>query len=156
MSTQAELERAVAAHRASGRRIVLTNGCFDILHAGHVRYLQQARTLGDVLVVAINSDESVRRIKGADRPINGQADRVLVVAALACVDHVVLFGEDTPVDLVRAVRPDVYVKGGDYDLADLPEAPVVHGYGGQVRLLPYLPGRSTTEIVTRINASRET
>jgi len=144
------LVRALAADRAAGRRTVFTNGCFDILHTGHVQYLQQASALGDILVVAINSDESVRRLKGAGRPINPQGDRATVLAALACVDHVVVFGEDTPVRLVELLRPDVYVKGGDYDVATLPEAPVVSAYGGQVRILPYLDGRSTTAILDRL------
>lgn len=136
--------------RAAGRRVVFTNGCFDILHAGHVRYLRQARALGDLLVVAVNSDASVRRLKGSGRPVNPQEDRVEVLAALACVDHVLVFDSDTPVDLVRQVRPDVYVKGGDYDVAALPEAPVVRAYGGEVRILPYLPGRSTSAVLDRI------
>jgi rfaE bifunctional protein nucleotidyltransferase chain/domain len=148
-----ELLRAVRAHRAAGRRIVFTNGCFDILHAGHVRYLAQARELGDVLVVALNSDGSVQRLKGAGRPVNTEADRATVVAALACVDHVAVFAEDTPVRLIEAVRPEVYVKGGDYDVEALPEAPVVRAYGGEVRILPYLPGRSTTAVLARMRSS---
>lgn len=144
---------AVAAHRAAGRRIVFTNGCFDILHAGHVRYLQQARDLGDMLVVAVNSDESVRRLKGSGRPINTAPDRAAVVAALACVDHVAMFSEATPVRLIEELRPDVYVKGGDYDAATLPEAEVVRAYGGEVRILPLLAGRSTTAILHRMRSS---
>jgi D-beta-D-heptose 7-phosphate kinase / D-beta-D-heptose 1-phosphate adenosyltransferase len=144
------LVNVVSGHRAAGRRTVFTNGCFDVLHAGHVRYLQQARALGDVLVVGLNSDESVQRLKGRGRPVNPQDDRCTVLAALACVDHVVVFGEDTPVRLVARLRPEVYVKGGDYDAACLPEARVVEGYGGQVRILPYLDGRSTTALLNRI------
>jgi D-beta-D-heptose 7-phosphate kinase/D-beta-D-heptose 1-phosphate adenosyltransferase len=140
----------LARHRAAGHRIVLTNGCFDILHAGHVTYLQAARALGDVLVVAVNSDDSVRRLKGPDRPVHTAADRMLVLSALSCVDHVVEFGADTPVRLVERVRPDVYAKGGDYDLADLPEAPIVHSYGGAVRLLPFVARHSTTRILQRL------
>jgi D-beta-D-heptose 7-phosphate kinase/D-beta-D-heptose 1-phosphate adenosyltransferase len=147
---EATLLRLVAEHRAAGRRVVFTNGCFDILHRGHVRYLRQARTLGDVLVVAVNSDESVRRIKGPGRPIIPAEDRAAVLAALSVVDHVVIFAEETPVRLVAAVRPDVYVKGGDYRAEALPEAAVVWGYGGEVRILPYLPGRSTTAILARV------
>jgi D-beta-D-heptose 7-phosphate kinase/D-beta-D-heptose 1-phosphate adenosyltransferase len=146
----AELERALAVFRADGCRIILTNGCFDLLHAGHVRYLKAARELGDMLVVGLNSDASVRRLKGPGRPINSEYDRAEVLEALACVDVVVVFAEDTPVRLVAAARPDVYVKGGDYDVATLPEAPIVHSYGGEVRILPYLDGRSTTAIVDRL------
>lgn len=145
------LEAFLAGHRRAGRRIVLTNGCFDILHAGHVAYLAQARALGDALLVAVNSDDSVRRLKGPGRPVHTAADRMFVLSALSCVDHVVAFVEDTPVRLVDRVRPDVYAKGGDYDLADLPEAPVVRAYGGQVRLLPFVEGHSTTGILRRLS-----
>ncbi len=138
--------------REAGRRVVFTNGCFDVLHAGHVRYLAQARALGDVLVVGLNSDASVRRLKGAGRPVNPQDDRATVLAALRCVDHVVVFDEDMPVRLVGLVRPDLYVKGGDYTADALPEAPVVRRHGGEVRILPYLDGRSTSAILARIEA----
>jgi D-beta-D-heptose 7-phosphate kinase / D-beta-D-heptose 1-phosphate adenosyltransferase len=140
----------VARHRAAGRRIVFTNGCFDVLHRGHVAYLQAARALGDVLVVGLNSDRSVRRLKGPGRPINTTEDRAAVLDALGCVDHVVAFDEDSPRALIRTVRPEVYVKGGDYTPELLPEAPLVTELGGQVRILGYLPGRSTTGLVARI------
>jgi rfaE bifunctional protein nucleotidyltransferase chain/domain len=132
--------------------VVFTNGCFDVLHRGHVRYLDQARGLGDVLVVAVNSDDSVRRLKGADRPVNPVEDRVAVLAALACVDHVVVFEEDSPAALIETVRPDVYVKGGDYPPEMVPEAPLVRRLGGQVRTLGYVPDRSTSAIIDRIRA----
>jgi D-beta-D-heptose 7-phosphate kinase / D-beta-D-heptose 1-phosphate adenosyltransferase len=144
------LARTVAEHRRHGRRIVFTNGCFDVLHRGHVGYLNQAKRLGDVLVVAVNSDESVRRLKGPDRPVNPEADRVAVLAALSCVDHVVLFDADSPTELLEAVRPDVYVKGGDYRPDLIPEAPLVQRLGGEVRVLDYLYDRSTTKIIERI------
>lgn len=146
------LARAVAEHRRQGRRIVFTNGCFDVLHRGHVGYLNQAKRLGDVLVVAVNSDRSVRRLKGADRPVNPEADRVAVLAALSCVDHVVLFDADSPVALLEAVRPDVYVKGGDYRPELIPEASLVRRLGGEVRVLDYLYDRSTSKIIERIRA----
>jgi D-beta-D-heptose 7-phosphate kinase/D-beta-D-heptose 1-phosphate adenosyltransferase len=146
----AALVATVAEHRAHGRRIVFTNGCFDVLHRGHVRYLDQARRLGDVLVVAVNSDASVRRLKGPERPVNPEEDRVAVLAALSTVDHVTLFDGDTPADLIALVRPDVYVKGGDYRPDQLPEAPLVRGLGGEVRVLDYLPDRSTSTIIDRI------
>lgn len=143
---------AVTRHRASGRRVVFTNGCFDVLHRGHVRYLEQARTLGDLLVVAVNSDESVRRLKGYDRPVNPVEDRVAVLAALACVDYVVVFDDDSPAALIEAVRPEVYVKGGDYPSELVPEAPLVRRLGGEVHTLSYVPDRSTSAIIDRIRA----
>ncbi|HEY0575961.1 MAG TPA: D-glycero-beta-D-manno-heptose 1-phosphate adenylyltransferase [Pseudonocardia sp.] len=145
-----ELVDAVAEHRAEGRRIVFTNGCFDVLHRGHVAYLEQARQLGDVLVVALNSDASVARLKGPDRPVNPAADRASVLSALRCVDHVVVFEEDTPIRLLELVRPEVYAKGGDYTPQMLPETPVVRRLGGEVRVLDYLSDHSTTAIVRRI------
>ncbi|MGN9811088.1 D-glycero-beta-D-manno-heptose 1-phosphate adenylyltransferase [Micromonospora sp. BQ11] len=148
----AELETIVAEHRSAGRSVVFTNGCFDVLHRGHVRYLEQARALGDLLVVAVNSDGSVRRLKGTDRPVNPVEDRVALLAALACVDHVVVFEEDSPSRLIEVVRPDVYVKGGDYPPEMVPEAPLVRRLGGQVRTLGYVPDRSTSAIIDRIRA----
>ncbi|MFK3981494.1 D-glycero-beta-D-manno-heptose 1-phosphate adenylyltransferase [Micromonospora sp. NPDC050397] len=150
------LDALIARHRREGRSVVFTNGCFDVLHRGHVRYLDQARTLGDVLVVAVNSDHSVRRLKGADRPVNPVEDRVAVLAALACVDHVVVFEEDSPAALIETVRPDVYVKGGDYPPEMVPEAPLVRRLGGQVRTLGYVPDRSTSAIIDRIRAQSTT
>ncbi|WP_433389340.1 D-glycero-beta-D-manno-heptose 1-phosphate adenylyltransferase [Micromonospora sp. KLBMP9576] len=147
-----ELAALVAEHRRAGRAIVFTNGCFDVLHRGHVRYLQQARALGDLLVVAVNSDGSVRRLKGPDRPVNPVEDRIALLAALACVDHVVVFEEDSPAGLIETVRPDVYVKGGDYPPEMVPEAPLVRRLGGQVRTLGYVPDRSTSAIIDRIRA----
>jgi rfaE bifunctional protein nucleotidyltransferase chain/domain len=136
--------------------VVFTNGCFDVLHPGHVRYLTQARALGDLLVVAVNSDGSVRRLKGPDRPVNPVEDRTALLAALECVDHVVVFEEDSPAPLIEAVRPDVYVKGGDYPPEMVPEAPLVRRLGGQVRTLGYVPDRSTSAIIDRIRAQSGT
>ena len=148
--SQRELLLVLTEHRRRGHRIVFTNGCFDVLHRGHVGYLRQARALGDVLIVALNSDDSVRRLKGPSRPVNPLEDRASVVGALACVDLVTAFSEDSPVGLIEAVRPDVYAKGGDYTPQMLPEAPVVERLGGQVRVLDYLSDHSTTAIVSRI------
>ncbi|MGN9807624.1 D-glycero-beta-D-manno-heptose 1-phosphate adenylyltransferase [Micromonospora sp. L32] len=148
----AELAAIVGDHRRAGRSIVFTNGCFDVLHPGHVRYLEQARALGDLLVVAVNSDGSVRRLKGPDRPVNPVEDRIALLAALSCVDHVVVFEEDSPAALIETVRPDVYVKGGDYPPEMVPEAPLVRRLGGQVRTLGYVPDRSTSAIIERIRA----
>ncbi|MEU5911265.1 D-glycero-beta-D-manno-heptose 1-phosphate adenylyltransferase [Micromonospora sp. NPDC047527] len=147
-----ELDAIVAGHRDAGRSVVFTNGCFDVLHRGHVRYLEQARALGDLLIVAVNSDGSVRRLKGPDRPVNPVEDRGALLAALSCVDHVVVFEEDSPAALIEAVRPDVYVKGGDYPPELVPEAPLVRRLGGQVRTLGYVPDRSTSAIIERIRS----
>lgn len=152
----ARLAALIERHRRDGRSIVFTNGCFDVLHRGHVGYLQQARELGDVLVVAVNSDASVRRLKGADRPVNPVEDRVSVLAALGCVDCVVIFEEDSPAALIEVVRPDVYVKGGDYPPELVPEAPLVRRLGGQVLTLGYVPDRSTSAIIERIRGQNGT
>ncbi len=132
------------------RKVVFTNGCFDILHKGHIAYLQKAKKLGDLLVVGMNSDASVKRLKGKGRPVNSQKDRALVLSALRCVDRVVLFSEDTPEKLIRKIRPDVLVKGGDWKKKDVVGAPFVESYGGKVWLLPYIKGFSTTEILAKI------
>ncbi|WP_414171912.1 D-glycero-beta-D-manno-heptose 1-phosphate adenylyltransferase [Clavibacter tessellarius] len=142
--SQGELVDLVAAERAAGRRIVFTNGCFDVLHRGHTTYLRQAKRLGDVLVVALNSDDSVRRLKGSDRPVNTAEDRAGVLAELSCVDVITVFDTDTPIPLLEAVRPDVYAKGGDYTPEMLDETAVVRGYGGEVSILGYVPSQSTS------------
>ena len=143
------LDEALA--KREGKRLVFTNGVFDILHAGHVTYLAQARALGDLLIVGLNSDASVRLLsKGPDRPINPQADRATVLGALRAVDGVVVFEEQTPEALVLALKPEVHVKGGDYDPEQMPETPLVRSYGGEVVILPLLAGRSTTSILDRL------
>ena len=136
--------------RRRGARVVFTNGCFDILHRGHVTYLSAAKALGNILVVGVNSDAGIRRLKGPDRPINTLEDRVEVLAALSCVDHLVPFDDDTPERLIEALRPDVFVKGGDYTRDRLPEASLVERLGGEVRILPFVADRSTTRIIERI------
>ena len=144
------LTDAVARSRRHGERIVFTNGCFDILHAGHVGYLDEARELGDRLIVAINDDESVRRLKGDGRPVNRLEDRIRVLEGLAAVDWVVPFSEDTPETLLAEIRPDILVKGGDYAIGDVIGADFVRGYGGDVRVLGLVDDCSTTDIVDRI------
>jgi len=134
----------------AGLRLVFTNGCFDILHPGHVDYLQRARALGDRLIIGLNSDASVRRIKGEKRPINTERDRAQVLSGLACVDHVIIFDEDTPYELIRAVRPHVLVKGGDWPLESIVGRDIVTALGGDVLSIPMLPGYSTTGIIERI------
>jgi D-beta-D-heptose 7-phosphate kinase/D-beta-D-heptose 1-phosphate adenosyltransferase len=150
------LRDRVDEHRRQGRRIVFTNGCFDILHRGHIGYLNRAKSLGDILVVGVNDDESVRRLKGPERPINTLEDRVRVLAALSCVDHIVAFSGDTPSEIIAAIRPDVYAKGGDYTVETLPEAPLVERLGGTVRILPFVEDRSTTGIIERIRSAAGT
>jgi rfaE bifunctional protein nucleotidyltransferase chain/domain/rfaE bifunctional protein kinase chain/domain len=152
--THRDLLAIVGEHRRRGSRIVFTNGCFDVLHRGHVAYLRQARTLGDVLVVALNDDDSVARLKGPERPVNPLEDRAGVVGAIECVDLVTSFSDDTPAALLEAVRPDVYTKGGDYTPQMLPETPIVERLGGEVRVLDYLSDHSTSAIVGRIKAGR--
>lgn len=147
------LEVVVAAHRRAGRRIVFTNGCFDVLHRGHVAYLNRAKASGDVLVVGLNSDDSVARLKGPGRPVNPVDDRAAVLGALSCVDHLAVFDGDTAADLLHVVRPDVYVKGGDYTPEMLPEAPLVERLGGQVRILAYHEDHSTTGVLARLRAA---
>src|SRR5581483_960684 len=137
-------------YRQQGRRVVVTNGCFDILHRGHVAYLHQAKALGDVLIVGVNSDDSIHRLKGPGRPINSLEDRVQVLAALGCVDHLIAFDDDTPCNLIRALRPDVFVKGGDYTRERLPEAPLIEEQGGLVHILPFVQDRSTTGLIEYI------
>lgn len=141
-------------HRA-GEKIVFTNGCFDILHAGHVRYLEKARSFGDCLVLGLNTDASVRGNKGPSRPINSELDRAEVVGALKSVDYVVLFGEKTAETIIAKVRPDVYVKGGDYTLETLPEAKIVQSYGGRVEFIQMVAGRSTTNVIKKIEQLQE-
>ena len=131
----------------AGRRLVFTNGVFDVLHIGHVRYLQQARQLGDLLLVGVNSDESVRSLKGPTRPINPAGERIAMLEALRVVDGAVEFGEATPVEIIRALMPEVHVKGGDYEANEMPETPVVQAYGGQVIILPLVPNRSTSRLL---------
>ena len=151
---------AIEVHRrqAAGEYAVFTNGCFDLLHLGHVCYLQEARALGDFLILALNSDEGVRLLKGTGRPLVPEDERAKILAAFACIDYVTIFPEPTAVSLVALLQPSIYVKGGDYagsenntpDLNRLPEAKVVQEYAGSVRLIPYLPHHSTTELIAAI------
>ena len=145
-------ERVIARVRAQGGTVVATGGCFDLLHAGHVHTLRAARALGDCLIVCLNSDASVRRIKGSDRPLVPEEDRAAVLRALSCVDDVVLFDEDTPEVVLSSLRPDVFAKGGDYAVSELPEAELLAHWGGRVVILPYVAGRSTTRLIEEVVA----
>ena len=136
--------------KQQGKKIVFTNGCFDILHAGHVRYLTAAKNLGDVLIVGLNTDESVRRLKGSTRPVNNENDRAEVLLGLKAVDYVIFFGEQTAENLISEVKPDIYAKGGDYTLETLPEAKIVQSYGGEVKFIPLVAGKSTTNIIKKV------
>lgn len=142
--TLAGLAAAREAHRAAGRTVVWTSGCFDLLHAGHARTLASARALGDCLIVCLNSDASVRRLKGSERPIMNEEDRRDLLLALECVDAVILFDEDTPEAVLQRITPDIWVKGGDYAAEQLPETAVIARWGGRTVTVPYHPGKSTT------------
>ena len=145
--------RWVKELQAQGQKVVFTNGCFDLLHVGHVRYLEEARALGDALIIGVNTDLSVARLnKGPGRPFTPEADRARVLAACACVDRVVLFGEDTPLALITLLAPDILVKGGDYQLDEIVGLEVVLARGGRVVALPFVPGYSTTRIIDRIRS----
>ena len=148
--TWEELKKAVERHRNEGKTIVFTNGCFDILHVGHVQYLQEARKMGDLLILGLNSDASVRAIKGEKRPLVPQAERAEVVAALTTVDYVTLFDETTPLRLIEFLRPDCLVKGGDWKEASVVGGDLVRSRGGRVVIIPLTEGASTTNIVEKI------
>ncbi|RNC65823.1 MAG: D-glycero-beta-D-manno-heptose-7-phosphate kinase [Desulfuromonadales bacterium] len=144
------LATVIEAERARGRRVVFTNGCFDLIHVGHVKYLQKARAFGDLLVLGLNSDASVRRLKGERRPLIGEAERAHILAALDCIDYVVIFDEDTPLRLIETLRPSILVKGGDYTPEGVVGKDVVESYGGRVELVEFVDGRSTTNIIEKI------
>jgi D-beta-D-heptose 7-phosphate kinase/D-beta-D-heptose 1-phosphate adenosyltransferase len=136
--------------KRKGKKVVFTNGCFDLLHAGHVKYLQKARSFGDLLVLGLNNDASVRRLKGEKRPLIGEAERAHILSALDCVDYLVLFSEDTPMKLIETLRPAVLVKGGDYTPAGVVGKELVESYGGRVELVEFVDGKSTTNIIEKI------
>jgi D-beta-D-heptose 7-phosphate kinase/D-beta-D-heptose 1-phosphate adenosyltransferase len=150
LRTLEQVRLEIAARRREGKKIVFTNGCFDVLHSGHVSLLEQAAAFGDFLVVGLNDDASVSRLKGPSRPVNKAEERARVLGALASVGAVVLFSEDTPVEVIKALKPDVHVKGGDYRKEQMPETPVVEGYGGRVELIRLVEGKSTTATIARI------
>lgn len=149
VSTLTKISADLAPVRVLNKKIVFTNGCFDLLHVGHVRYLQEARKLGDILVVGVNSDASTRRLKGPTRPVQIEADRAEILAALSCVDYVVIFEEDTPLRLIETVLPDILVKGGDWKIDQIVGADFVLTRGGQVLSLQFVDGKSTTSIIQK-------
>lgn len=145
-----ELKKIVLKLKSQNKTIVTTNGVFDILHIGHIRYLQKAKKLGDILIVGLNSDASVKRLKGTKRPINNQNDRAEVLSALECVDYVLIFNEDTPIEWLSEIKPNIHVKGGDYDMGKIIEKEIVEKNGGKIVILPKVPEVSTTDIIERI------
>ena len=148
--SEEQLVSLLSKYRQQDCKIVFTNGCFDILHAGHVRYLAAAKGLGDILIVGLNSDSSVSALKGPSRPVNPEDDRAEVIAGLAAVDFVVIFADATAERLVELIKPDIYVKGGDYTVDQLPEARIAAAYGGKTMLIPEVPGRSSSNIIKKI------
>ncbi|MBN1469677.1 MAG: D-glycero-beta-D-manno-heptose 1-phosphate adenylyltransferase [Fusobacteriaceae bacterium] len=152
--TREEAKKKIEELKINGKKVVFTNGCFDILHVGHMRYLEEAKEFGDYLIVGVNSDESVKRLKGPTRPINNQEDRAELLTGLKSVDYTVIFTEDTPVELIGELKPSIHVKGGDYKKDDLPETKVVESYGGTVEIVSLVEGKSTTNVVKKI-ASKE-
>lgn len=145
-----EIKAIVANAKKDGKKVVFTNGCFDILHRGHLHLLREAKKLGDLLVVALNTDESVKKIKGANRPIMPESERSELIAALEMVDYVTSFDEPEPYDVIKELRPDVLVKGGDWPKDKIVGADIVEGHGGRVAVIPYLKGYSTTQIIERM------
>ncbi len=146
----AALKKAVSKLKKAGKKIVFTNGCFDILHYGHVKYLQDAKRKGDILVVAVNSDASLKKIKGDKRPLVNEKDRVRIIAGLASVDYAILFKEPTPLKIIRAIKPDILVKGSDWNKNNIVGADFVSGYGGRVSTVNLIRGRSTTALIKKI------
>lgn len=141
---------AIAKSRESGKKIVFTNGCFDILHVGHLRYLNEAKVLGDLLVLGLNSDSSIRRLKGAKRPVLPESERKEMLLGLKSVDYVLIFEEETPLQLIESLKPDVLVKGGDWEIAQIVGSDIVLASGGQVKSLSFFEGHSTTDIIESV------
>ena len=152
-SDRLELSKELLKIRKKGKTIVFTNGVFDIIHSGHVEYLGAAKELGDILVIGVNTDESVRELKGPERPINNLEERLFVLDAIKPVDFVISFSELTPIELIKVLKPDIHVKGGDYKEEDLPEAKVVKEYGGNVKIIPFKNGFSVTGLIKKIKTA---
>ena len=151
-----KISEIVTSLKAKGKRIVFTNGCFDILHVGHVRYLKEAKALGDILILGLNSDCSVKRLKGSNRRINNESDRAEVLSALKAIDYVVIFDEKTAENIVGEIKPDIYAKGGDYSIDTLPEAKIVAEHGGKTVLLQLVDGKSSTNIINKCKENNMT
>jgi len=147
-----EIKNEISKIKSQNKKIVFTNGCFDILHIGHVRYLEQSKSFGDILIVGLNSDLSVKKLKGPTRPINNESDRAELLCALRCVDYVTIFNENSPINLIEKIKPDIYTKGADYTIETLPEAKTVMENNGKVEFIKFVEGKSTTNIVNKINS----
>ena len=148
-----ELKNIVDKLKGQNKKIITTNGVFDILHIGHIRYLQEAKKLGDILIIAVNSDSSTKQIKGTKRPLNNEDDRMEALAALQCVDYVVIFDQEDPKKILEEIRPDIHVKGGDYDpknFKQMPEAEIINKYGGEVKIVSLFNRKSTTNVINKI------
>jgi glycerol-3-phosphate cytidylyltransferase len=143
-------QKKIASLKTKNKTIVFTNGCFDIMHAGHISYLQAAKMLGDYLIIGLNSDKSVQKLKGPLRPIVSEQERLIILSALEMIDMIILFDDLTPIPLLQALQPHIQVKGGDYQPTDMPEYPIVKEYGGQIIILPFKPGCSTSNIINKI------
>jgi len=154
LKSLSELKSIAQSLKSSGKKLVTTNGVFDILHVGHVRYLSQAKSLGDILIVGINSDTSVRKIKGPERPINPEQDRAEILSSLEPVDYILIFSEQTPVKWLSEIKPDIHVKGGDYTQDKIIEKDVVESSGGKIIILPLVKGKSTTGILQKLTSSK--
>lgn len=148
-----ETDNLVSELKERKKKIVTTNGCFDILHAGHVKYLERAKKFGDILIVALNSDKSVKKLKGETRPINNENDRAEVINALKYVDYVIIFEEETPIELLKQIKPDIHVKGGDYTVNSLPEAKELMKIGTKIEFVPFVEGKSTTTLIEKMRQS---
>ena len=155
LKTWNEILEIVQELKKSGKKVVFTNGCFDIIHTGHVQYLQEAKNLGDILIIGLNSDLSVRKLKGKNRPINNETDRAIVLSGFYFIDYIVIFEEDTPYDLINMIKPDILVKGGDWKIEDIVGSDIVLGNGGIVKSLSFKQGFSTTKLINRINKERD-
>jgi D-beta-D-heptose 7-phosphate kinase/D-beta-D-heptose 1-phosphate adenosyltransferase len=145
-----QLKKIVEKLKKENKKIIFTNGCFDLLHIGHIRYLQEAKKLGDCLIVALNSDNSVRKLKGEKRPLVPEEERAEIISSLSCVDYVIIFEELTPENIILNLKPHIQVKGGDYKIEDIPERKIVESYGGKVMIVPEVKGYSTTNLVEKI------
>ncbi len=150
ITNREELKLMIKNLKNNGKKIIFTNGCFDILHTGHINYLAKAKELGDILIVAVNSDDSVQKLKGKQRPINKLEDRMFILASLFFIDFVTYFNENTPIEIIKIIQPDIHVKGGDYKIDNLPEKSIVEAYGGQIIILPFVEGYSTTSILEKL------
>ena len=150
LKTWDEITNIINKLKSENRKIVFTNGCFDILHSGHVQYLSEAKELGDILILGLNSDSSVKRLKGNDRPINNEKERAVVLSALYSISYIVIFEDDTPYNLINHIKPDILVKGGDWKPENIVGSDIVSSYNGEVKSLSYIDGKSTTDIINKL------